>query len=95
MALRCPLFRGSNPPRVKVCNFLHLMNLSNGRDHLAKRNRNELIVFRPIVELSSEDKEKDSAVGIPYYDSRTKSIIQGKRRKTISQLRNLIVKPST
>eukprot|EP00981_Chlorochromonas_danica_P011300 scaffold3867_cov150-Ochromonas_danica.AAC.2 len=49
LALRCPLFRGSaGPPRQRLVNFFHLLNQSQGKDILARRNRgSELVVFRP------------------------------------------------
>ncbi len=87
LALRCPYFRMSqNSPRVKLCNFLHLLNLSPGKEILSKRNRSsEMVIFKPIVEVLANSKVE--------YDKTQRTIVQRKRKKKIEELRDMIVNP--
>lgn len=60
MALRCPLFRAIPSPITKVHNFFMLLNLSSGKNLLAKRNRNkELVVFKPVLPSSLHTSRDD------------------------------------
>jgi hypothetical protein len=106
LALRCPVFlRANNSPRVKLSNFLQLLNLSPGKDIVARRSRGEMVIFRPLMERNQYHPPSGfTSRGQPLQtgyiqattavvDPKTGAIVQVKRRKRIGELRDLIINP--
>lgn len=69
VALRCPMFRGTASPVVKLSNLMLLLNQSQGKHILAKKFRSkEVVVFRvnPVFAMATSYRAaQDAAISSP------------------------------